>query len=202
MEPEITPSIHPVRVRLAYQPIVLFSRNKLATNNQSAVLFSQNKSAPATSQTNKLVVSQLLASSPRLFFGLFGPNHYNFAELEKRHYYYSSYWKFATAILHFTHLYPFLHLTGTRAHLQALYLRAGTKLPSVQARVGPFLCSSAVSLTRAQRPPRLRQSTPPATEIAWHGRRSSPRDHAELADRGRSMDRGGGVREHLVGQPL
>jgi hypothetical protein len=36
-------------VRLAYQPIVLFSQNKPATSNQPAVLFSQNKSAPATS---------------------------------------------------------------------------------------------------------------------------------------------------------
>jgi hypothetical protein len=36
-------------VRLAYQPVVLFSQNKPATSNQPAVLFSQNKPAPAIS---------------------------------------------------------------------------------------------------------------------------------------------------------
>jgi hypothetical protein len=46
-------------VRLAYQPPAssIFSHNKPATSNQSAVLFSQNKSAPATSnQPNEQVV--------------------------------------------------------------------------------------------------------------------------------------------------
>jgi hypothetical protein len=39
-------------VRLAYQPSVtnIFFKNKLGTNNQLAVLFSQNKSALSTSQ--------------------------------------------------------------------------------------------------------------------------------------------------------
>jgi hypothetical protein len=43
-------------VHLAYQPPAsnTFSQNKPATGNQLAVLFSQNKSAPATSQTNRL----------------------------------------------------------------------------------------------------------------------------------------------------
>jgi hypothetical protein len=36
-------------VRLAYQPPVLFSHIKSATSNQPAVLFSQNKPAPAIS---------------------------------------------------------------------------------------------------------------------------------------------------------
>jgi hypothetical protein len=38
---------------ISHQPAVLSSQNKPATNNQSAVLFSRNKSAPATSQTNR-----------------------------------------------------------------------------------------------------------------------------------------------------
>jgi hypothetical protein len=42
-------------VHLAYQPLVLFCRNKSATNNQPVVLFSQYKSTPATSQTNRLL---------------------------------------------------------------------------------------------------------------------------------------------------
>jgi hypothetical protein len=33
---------------------LLFSQNKPTTGNQPAVLFSQNKLAPATTQTNKL----------------------------------------------------------------------------------------------------------------------------------------------------
>jgi hypothetical protein len=41
-------------VRLAYQPPVLFSRNKPATSNQPAVLFSHNKSAPAISHQPNL----------------------------------------------------------------------------------------------------------------------------------------------------
>jgi hypothetical protein len=41
-------------VRLAYQPPANSTfLNKPATTNQSAVLFSQNKPAPATSQTNR-----------------------------------------------------------------------------------------------------------------------------------------------------
>jgi hypothetical protein len=42
-------------LRLAYQPPLLFSQNKLATNNQPSVFFSQNKSALATSQTKRLI---------------------------------------------------------------------------------------------------------------------------------------------------
>jgi hypothetical protein len=46
-------------VRLAYQPPVssTFFQNKSAISNQPTVLFSQNKSASATSQTNMLIVS-------------------------------------------------------------------------------------------------------------------------------------------------
>jgi hypothetical protein len=36
------------------EPAVFFSQNKPATSNQSVVLFSQNESAPASSQTNRL----------------------------------------------------------------------------------------------------------------------------------------------------
>jgi hypothetical protein len=36
-------------VRLAYQPVELFSHNKPATSNQPAVVFSQHKPAPAIS---------------------------------------------------------------------------------------------------------------------------------------------------------
>jgi hypothetical protein len=45
-------------VRLAYQPPAssTFLSNKPATSNQPAVFFSQNKSASATSQMNKLIV--------------------------------------------------------------------------------------------------------------------------------------------------
>jgi hypothetical protein len=35
---------------ISHQPAVLFSHNKPTTRNQSAVFFSQNKSASATSQ--------------------------------------------------------------------------------------------------------------------------------------------------------
>jgi hypothetical protein len=39
---------------ISHQPVVLFSENIPTTSNQTAVLFSQNKSAPSTSQTNGL----------------------------------------------------------------------------------------------------------------------------------------------------
>jgi Tfp pilus assembly protein PilV len=46
---------------LAYQPpanSTFLSEQATVTSNQPAVLFSQNKSAPATSQTNMLLVPQ------------------------------------------------------------------------------------------------------------------------------------------------
>jgi hypothetical protein len=43
-------------VRLAYQPPASSTFLSEQTSNQPAVLFSQNKSASATSQTNKLIV--------------------------------------------------------------------------------------------------------------------------------------------------
>jgi hypothetical protein len=43
---------------ISHKPTVLFSQNKPATSNQSAVLFSQIKSAPAinASHPNRLVI--------------------------------------------------------------------------------------------------------------------------------------------------
>jgi hypothetical protein len=40
-----------------FQPTVLFSQTKPATNNQPAVFFSQNKPAPAAGQTNRLIAA-------------------------------------------------------------------------------------------------------------------------------------------------
>jgi hypothetical protein len=54
-------------VRFTYQPpvIVIFYQNKSATNKQPAILFSQNKSASAISQTNRLSATQPVDSSWR-----------------------------------------------------------------------------------------------------------------------------------------
>jgi hypothetical protein len=47
--------VHAVFVWLiSHLPAVLLSQNKSATNNQPTVVFSQNKPAPATSQTDRL----------------------------------------------------------------------------------------------------------------------------------------------------
>jgi hypothetical protein len=56
-------------VLLAYPPpaAVLFSHIKPATSNQPAVLFSQNKSAPATIQPNRLKVGALGEDPPMCF---------------------------------------------------------------------------------------------------------------------------------------
>jgi hypothetical protein len=46
--------MRPVRWLISHQPAVLSSQNKPATNNQPAVLFLQNESAPITSnQSNE-----------------------------------------------------------------------------------------------------------------------------------------------------
>jgi hypothetical protein len=44
---------------ISHQPTVLLYKNKSATSNKSAIRFSQNESAPATSQTNRLQINDL-----------------------------------------------------------------------------------------------------------------------------------------------
>jgi hypothetical protein len=44
-----------------HQLTVLFSQNKSSSSNQPAVFFLQNKSAPATSQTNRLTMTAIKA---------------------------------------------------------------------------------------------------------------------------------------------
>jgi hypothetical protein len=51
---------------ISHHSAVVSSQNKPATSNQPAVLFSQNKSAPATSQTNRLPVGSARSASPSL----------------------------------------------------------------------------------------------------------------------------------------
>jgi hypothetical protein len=77
---------------------------------------------------------------------------------QKRHYY-SSYSKFVTAILHLPHLCHFLHLTRTRAHLQASYRDQITLRPS-RCRPVSLLLRRPRS-PHAQRPPHLRPAVLP-----------------------------------------
>jgi hypothetical protein len=79
------------------------------------------------------------------------PSHYNFAELEKRHYY-SSYWKFSTTILQLPQVCPFLRLRRPEAHLQALYLRIGPNCPPSNS----WCCSHRCCLPQRARRGRTR----------------------------------------------